>query len=129
MRLPTSASRTTRQLSTASRSPTSGLRINPDRLWETIHESCKWGSAHPYGKYVQPTHQPLTQSNSTQKPPRNRNGPSLPNRRRRARPTMVHDRSPKAWLLTIHRPDGKHVRATIWESEIISPDDCHGKSS
>lgn len=55
MRFRTNATRSIRQLSTSSRPPTSGLRINPDRLWETIHETCKWGSAHPYGKYVQPT--------------------------------------------------------------------------
>lgn len=30
----------------------SSLRINADRLWETLHETCKWGAAHPYGEYV-----------------------------------------------------------------------------
>ncbi|KAJ5133796.1 hypothetical protein N7526_005161 [Penicillium atrosanguineum] len=27
----------------------SSLSINADRLWETLHETCKWGAAHPYG--------------------------------------------------------------------------------
>ncbi|KAL3456268.1 hypothetical protein BJX64DRAFT_281500 [Aspergillus heterothallicus] len=29
---------------------TSGLKINQARLWETIHETCKWGAAHRWGK-------------------------------------------------------------------------------
>ncbi|KAL4949705.1 hypothetical protein BDW69DRAFT_202641 [Aspergillus filifer] len=28
----------------------SGLRINQSRLWETIHETAKWGAAHRWGK-------------------------------------------------------------------------------
>ncbi|KAJ5523039.1 hypothetical protein N7513_012583 [Penicillium frequentans] len=28
----------------------SGLRINPDRLWETLHKTCEWGAAHRYGE-------------------------------------------------------------------------------
>ncbi|RDW58573.1 M20 family metallo-hydrolase [Aspergillus mulundensis] len=28
----------------------SGLRINQSRLWETIHETCKWGAAHRWGE-------------------------------------------------------------------------------
>ncbi|KAJ9211970.1 hypothetical protein DTO166G4_6373 [Paecilomyces variotii] len=27
----------------------SGLKINAERLWETLHETCKWGEAHRYG--------------------------------------------------------------------------------
>ncbi|KAL4992187.1 hypothetical protein BDW68DRAFT_197392 [Aspergillus falconensis] len=27
----------------------SGLKINQARLWETIHETCKWGAAHRWG--------------------------------------------------------------------------------
>lgn len=30
----------------------SGLRINPDRLWETLHKTCEWGAAHRFGEYV-----------------------------------------------------------------------------
>ncbi|KZF24825.1 beta-alanine synthase [Xylona heveae TC161] len=40
----------TRLLSKISRRNLSGLRINSDRLWETLHETCKWGAAHRYGK-------------------------------------------------------------------------------
>ncbi|KAL4940611.1 hypothetical protein BDV06DRAFT_230198 [Aspergillus oleicola] len=29
---------------------TSGLRINQSRLWETIHETCKWGATHRWGE-------------------------------------------------------------------------------
>ncbi|KAL7916575.1 hypothetical protein GGI35DRAFT_433484 [Trichoderma velutinum] len=29
--------------------PASGLRINADRLLETIHHTCQWGAAHRYG--------------------------------------------------------------------------------
>ncbi|RFU81161.1 hydantoinase carbamoylase family amidase [Trichoderma arundinaceum] len=29
--------------------PASGLRINADRLQETIHHTCQWGAAHRYG--------------------------------------------------------------------------------
>lgn len=28
----------------------SGLAINADRLMETLHQTCQWGAAHPYGK-------------------------------------------------------------------------------
>ncbi|KAL4762781.1 uncharacterized protein BDW70DRAFT_166586 [Aspergillus foveolatus] len=28
----------------------SGLKINQSRLWETIHETCKWGAAHRWGE-------------------------------------------------------------------------------
>jgi hypothetical protein len=28
------------------------LKINADRLWETLHQSCEWGAAHRYGEYV-----------------------------------------------------------------------------
>ena len=28
----------------------SGLAINADRLMESIHQTCKWGAAHPYRK-------------------------------------------------------------------------------
>ncbi|KAL4907087.1 hypothetical protein BDW74DRAFT_190084 [Aspergillus multicolor] len=28
----------------------SGLRINQSRLWETLHETCKWGAAHRWGE-------------------------------------------------------------------------------
>ncbi|KAK1146911.1 hypothetical protein N8T08_002237 [Aspergillus melleus] len=41
----------TRQLSTTTQSTTpSGLSINSSRLWETLHETCEWGSAHRYGE-------------------------------------------------------------------------------
>lgn len=30
----------------------SSLRINADRLWETLHQTCEWGAAHRYGEYV-----------------------------------------------------------------------------
>ncbi|KAF7136714.1 hypothetical protein CNMCM5793_006032 [Aspergillus hiratsukae] len=39
---------TSRRLSTASQG--SGLKINASRLWETLHETCQWGAAHPYGE-------------------------------------------------------------------------------
>ncbi|XHF98841.1 hypothetical protein AWENTII_002376 [Aspergillus wentii] len=39
----------TRDLSTVSRARGSGLQINSDRLWETLHETCKWGAANRYG--------------------------------------------------------------------------------
>ncbi|RJE20537.1 Beta-alanine synthase [Aspergillus sclerotialis] len=38
-----------RGLSTTSRG-SSGLKINFDRLWETLHETCKWGAANRYGE-------------------------------------------------------------------------------
>lgn len=42
-----------RALSTSPRfAAPSSLKINADRLWETLHETCKWGAAHPYGEYV-----------------------------------------------------------------------------
>ncbi|KAL2826267.1 hypothetical protein BDW59DRAFT_171918 [Aspergillus cavernicola] len=28
----------------------SGLKINQSRLWETIHETCKWGASHRWGE-------------------------------------------------------------------------------
>ncbi|KAG2420993.1 hypothetical protein HFD88_000608 [Aspergillus terreus] len=28
---------------------TSGLQINANRLWETLHQTCEWGAAHRYG--------------------------------------------------------------------------------
>ncbi|KAL3442920.1 hypothetical protein BJX65DRAFT_321050 [Aspergillus insuetus] len=28
----------------------SGLKINQARLWETLHETCKWGTSHRWGK-------------------------------------------------------------------------------
>ncbi|KAL4932556.1 uncharacterized protein BDV17DRAFT_300677 [Aspergillus undulatus] len=28
----------------------SGLRINQSRLWETIHETCRWGASHRWGE-------------------------------------------------------------------------------
>jgi hypothetical protein len=28
----------------------SGLKINADRLHETLHQTCQWGAAHPYGR-------------------------------------------------------------------------------
>ncbi|KAJ5297496.1 hypothetical protein PENANT_c005G00312 [Penicillium antarcticum] len=39
----------TRRFSTGTqlRAP-SGLKINPDRLWNTLHETCEWGAAHRY---------------------------------------------------------------------------------
>ncbi|KAE8144978.1 tryptophan synthase beta subunit-like PLP-dependent enzyme [Aspergillus avenaceus] len=40
----------TKQLSTIQRRQLSGLKINQSRLWETLHETCEWGSAHRYGK-------------------------------------------------------------------------------
>ncbi|KAJ5667009.1 Peptidase M20 [Penicillium longicatenatum] len=40
-----------RQFSTSARRHTpSGLRINSDRLWETLHKTCEWGAAHHYGQ-------------------------------------------------------------------------------
>ena len=30
----------------------SGLTINSGRLMETLHQTCQWGAAHPYGKSV-----------------------------------------------------------------------------
>lgn len=30
--------------------PLSGLTINADRLNETLHETCKWGAANPWGE-------------------------------------------------------------------------------
>jgi hypothetical protein len=28
------------------------LKINADRLWKTLHQTCEWGAAHRYGEYV-----------------------------------------------------------------------------
>ncbi|KAE8367121.1 hypothetical protein BDV27DRAFT_143009 [Aspergillus caelatus] len=39
-----------KQFSTTSRRHLSGLKINHNRLWETLHETCEWGAAHRYGK-------------------------------------------------------------------------------
>ncbi|KAB8246030.1 hypothetical protein BDV35DRAFT_380895 [Aspergillus flavus] len=39
-----------KQFSTTSRRQLSGLKINHNRLWETLHETCEWGAAHRYGK-------------------------------------------------------------------------------
>ncbi|KAL4876836.1 hypothetical protein BJY04DRAFT_231288 [Aspergillus karnatakaensis] len=33
----------------------SGLRINQARLWETLHETCQWGSAHQWGEKTHET--------------------------------------------------------------------------
>ncbi|OLN90001.1 N-carbamoyl-L-amino acid hydrolase [Colletotrichum chlorophyti] len=44
-----SVPRQVRSLSSA-RGSLSGLKINADRLQETIHTTCKWGAAHPYGR-------------------------------------------------------------------------------
>ncbi|KAL4804171.1 hypothetical protein BDV18DRAFT_166301 [Aspergillus unguis] len=33
----------------------SGLRINQGRLWETIHETCKWGASHRWGENPEDT--------------------------------------------------------------------------
>lgn len=41
-----------RAFSTASRLQTSGLKINAQRLWETLHETCEWGAANRHGEYV-----------------------------------------------------------------------------
>ncbi|KAL4411060.1 hydantoinase/carbamoylase family amidase [Colletotrichum abscissum] len=41
--------RRVRSLSTA-RGSLSGLKINTDRLQESIHHTCQWGAAHRYGK-------------------------------------------------------------------------------
>ncbi|PIG80978.1 beta-alanine synthase [Aspergillus arachidicola] len=38
-----------KQFSTTSRRQLSGLKINHNRLWETLHETCEWGAAHRYG--------------------------------------------------------------------------------
>ncbi|KAH1402953.1 hypothetical protein KXW28_001774 [Aspergillus fumigatus] len=40
--------RTSRGLSTACQG--SGLKINANRLWETLHETCQWGAAHRHGE-------------------------------------------------------------------------------
>lgn len=32
--------------------PASGLRINADRLLETLHHTCQWGATHRYGEFV-----------------------------------------------------------------------------
>ncbi|KAB8238340.1 tryptophan synthase beta subunit-like PLP-dependent enzyme [Aspergillus alliaceus] len=39
----------TKQFSTTFRRQLSGLKINNNRLWETLHETCEWGAAHRYG--------------------------------------------------------------------------------
>ncbi|KAF7595309.1 hypothetical protein BBP40_006558 [Aspergillus hancockii] len=39
-----------KQFSNSSRRQLSGLKINANRLWETLHETCEWGAAHSYGK-------------------------------------------------------------------------------
>ncbi|KAJ5156634.1 hypothetical protein N7492_009437 [Penicillium capsulatum] len=39
----------TRTFSSATRLQASGLKINSQRLWETIHETCKWGAANRHG--------------------------------------------------------------------------------
>ncbi|KAK1961557.1 Zn-dependent exopeptidase [Colletotrichum sublineola] len=41
--------RSVRSLSTA-RGSLSGLKINADRLQETLHHTCQWGAAHRYGR-------------------------------------------------------------------------------
>lgn len=48
------ASSATRRFYSASHisAPASGLRINADRLQETIHHTCQWGAAHRYGRFV-----------------------------------------------------------------------------
>ncbi|KAJ5633675.1 Peptidase M20 [Penicillium herquei] len=45
----------TRTFTTASRLSSSGLKINADRLMETLHETCNWGEAHRYGDDVTET--------------------------------------------------------------------------
>ncbi|GIJ99570.1 hypothetical protein Aspvir_001704 [Aspergillus viridinutans] len=37
-----------RRLSTACQG--SGLKVNANRLWETLHETCQWGAAHRHGE-------------------------------------------------------------------------------
>lgn len=42
-----------RRFSTATRlHAPSGLKINSERLWNTLHETCEWGAEHRYGEYV-----------------------------------------------------------------------------
>lgn len=42
-----------RRFSTATRlQAPSGLKINSQRLWDTLHETCEWGATHRYGEYV-----------------------------------------------------------------------------
>jgi hypothetical protein len=53
-----------RQFSTATRLQASGLKINSDRLWNTLHETCEWGAAHRYGEYV-PISYTVTEHNLT----------------------------------------------------------------
>lgn len=42
--------RSSRQFSTTRLQALSGLQINAERLWKTIHETCEWGAAHRYGE-------------------------------------------------------------------------------
>ncbi|CAG8376535.1 unnamed protein product [Penicillium salamii] len=44
----TGAVRSVRRFSTISAS--SGLKINSERLWNTLHQTCEWGAAHRYGE-------------------------------------------------------------------------------
>lgn len=47
----------TRRFTTTTRlQAPSGLKINPERLWNTLHETCKWGAEHRYGEYVSISH-------------------------------------------------------------------------
>ena len=45
-----------RRFSTATRLQASGLKINSERLWNTLHETCEWGAEHRYGEYVPISH-------------------------------------------------------------------------
>lgn len=43
----------TRSFSSAPRAHApAALKINADRLWKTLHQTCEWGAAHRYGEYV-----------------------------------------------------------------------------
>lgn len=44
------------RFSIATRLQASGLKINSERLWNTLHETCEWGAEHRYGEYVPISH-------------------------------------------------------------------------
>lgn len=50
----TICSKASRRLSTNTAQAQAPLapKINSERLWNTLHETCEWGSAHRYGEYV-----------------------------------------------------------------------------
>lgn len=69
-----------RRFSTAIRlQAPSGLKINSERLWNTLHESCEWGAEHRYGEYVPIFYATIEHDlMMQQKPNRYRDGPSNP---------------------------------------------------